>query len=478
MMGRMDESPVKFGTDGWRAIIADTFTFTNVRACIRAVADHFAESKGTEQPVVVGYDTRFLSAEFALEAARVLAGAGFKVQLATCAAPTPAASLHIVKEGACGGVVITSSHNPFQWNGIKVKPHYGGSASPQIVADIERRVPAILAQPGGPPLAAEDDPAISRFDPIAGYIETLQERVDIGAIREAGLRVAFDPMYGTGAGLIARLLEGGTTTVTEVHGERNPLFPGIRAPEPIDSNLGDLMGMMSGGEFDIGIAVDGDSDRVGLVDENGGYVDQLRTFGLLTHYLLGERNLRGAVVKSLTTSDMARLLAEHYGVPFFETPVGFKHIGPLMMEHDALIGGEESGGYGFRGHLPERDGILSALYLLDYVARTGKRPGALLNDLFAITGPHYYRRIDVTLRPGANDAIRARLDDARPEELAGRPVESSDRVDGWRFYVPEGWLLLRLSGTEPLVRVYTEVRDESLVGPLLEAGKALAGIDG
>ncbi len=472
----MTNNPVSFGTDGWRALIADTFTFANVRACARAAADHFAETRGTDAPFVIGYDTRFLSDEFAKEAARVVAAAGFKVQLATQLSPTPAMSLHIVKEKAAGGIVITSSHNPYNWNGVKVKPHYGGSASPDIVADIERRIPAIL-EAGEPARVSLDDTAITRFDPIEGYLATMAERVDIDGIRKAGLRIAVEPMYGTGAGLFAKLLEGGTTTVTEIHGERNPLFPGIRAPEPIDANLGDLMALVAGGGFDVGIALDGDSDRLGVVDEDGNYVDQLRTFGLLTHYLLGERGEQGAVVKSVTTSDMARILAEHFSVPFFETPVGFKHIGPLMMEHDALIGGEESGGYGFRGHLPERDGVLAGLYMLDYVARTGKKPSELLSDLFAITGPHYYRRIDVDLEPGANDSIRERLNGQHPSEVAGQKVTGEDRTDGWRFMLESGWLLFRLSGTEPLLRIYTEVRDEALVGPILEAGRQIAGLD-
>lgn len=472
----MTNNPVSFGTDGWRALIADTFTFANVRACARAAADHFAETRGTDAPFVIGYDTRFLSDEFAKEAARVVAAAGFKVQLATQLSPTPAVSLHIVKEKAAGGIVITSSHNPYNWNGVKVKPHYGGSASPDIVADIERRIPAIL-EAGEPARVSLDDTAITRFDPIEGYLATMAERVDIDGIRKAGLRIAVEPMYGTGAGLFAKLLEGGTTTVTEIHGERNPLFPGIRAPEPIDANLGDLMALVAGGGFDVGIALDGDSDRLGVVDEAGNYVDQLRTFGLLTHYLLGERGEQGAVVKSVTTSDMARILAEHFNVPFFETPVGFKHIGPLMMEHDALIGGEESGGYGFRGHLPERDGVLAGLYMLDYVARTGRKPSELLSDLFAITGPHYYRRIDVDLEPGANDSIRERLNGQHPSEVAGQKVTGEDRTDGWRFMLESGWLLFRLSGTEPLLRIYTEVRDEALVGPILEAGRQIAGLD-
>ncbi len=468
-------NPVHFGTDGWRAIIGEEFTFENVRACAQAVADHFSATYGRDRHVVVGYDTRFLSDEFAAVVARVLAGNGFHVELGDRPAPTPALSYRIIESNACGGVVVTSSHNPARWNGIKVKPHYGGSASPEIVADIERRVPAILAG-DRVKLAPVGTAAITAFDPLTGYLAGLAKQVDLEGIKKAGLHVAVDPMYGAGMGLFSRLLEGGATRVTEIHRERNPAFPGLRAPEPIESNLGGFMALLAGGGFDIGIANDGDADRLGVVDEHGVYVDQLRTFGLLVHYLLGTRGLRGPVVKSVTTSNMAAILAKHYGVPLFETPVGFKHIGPLMMSEDALIGGEESGGYGFRGHLPERDGILAGLFLLDAIARTGKRPSALLEDVFAITGPHFYERLDFELEPGSNAAVKATLDAMAPSEIAGRPVISADRVDGWRFFVPEGWLLFRLSGTEPLLRIYTEVTEQALVRPLLEAGKALAGV--
>ena len=474
-MATEPRNPVQFGTDGWRAIIAEDFTFENVRACAQAIAEHFIDTYGRDRHVVVGWDTRFLSDEFAATVARVLAGNGFRVELADRPAPTPALSFRIIESNACGGVMVTSSHNPARWNGIKVKPHYGGSASPEIVADIERRVPAILAS-GAVTMAAAGAVEIESFDPIAGYLAGLAKQVDLEVIKAAGLNVAIDPMYGAGMGLFTRLLEGGSTRVTEIHAERNPAFPGLRAPEPIESNLGEFMEMVAAGGYDIGIANDGDADRVGLVDEHGDYVDQLRTFGLLVHYLLGLRGLRGPVVKSVTTSNMAAILAKHYGVPLFETPVGFKHIGPIMMAEDALIGGEESGGYGFRGHLPERDGILTGLFLLDAVARTGKRPSQLLADAFAITGPHFYERLDFDLEPGSNARVKATLDAMAPRELAGRPIISSDRTDGWRFFIAEGWLLFRLSGTEPLLRIYTEVTDEALVKPLLEAGKRLAGV--
>jgi len=477
-MANMVESPVRFGTDGWRALIADTFTFENVQACAQAIADHFAETYGKTKPVVVGFDTRFLSDQFALSVARVVAANGFDVQLASRPAPTPALSFRIIEAGACGGVVVTSSHNPYNWNGIKVKPHYGGSASPEIVSDIERRVPQILEDPQRVRLAPASSDAITRFDPVPGYLKGLGAQVDLPRIRAAGLKLAVDPMYGAGAGLFGELLAGGRTSVHEVHSERNPLFPGIRAPEPIESNLGEFMLLMSTGRYDAGIANDGDADRVGVVDEHGRYVDQLRTFALLVDYMLGERGLRGAIVKSVTTTNMANILAAHYGVPCIETPVGFKHIGPVMMDQDALIGGEESGGYGFRGHLPERDGILAGLYVLDYMAATGKRPSELLDRVFAITQPHFYERLDFELEPGSNERVRAILDAAAPTDIAGHPVLRSDRVDGWRFSFDDGWLLFRLSGTEPLLRIYTEVTSEALVKRVLEAGKAVAGVAG
>lgn len=476
MMVTMVENPVHFGTDGWRAIIADTFTFENVAACAQATAEHFAATYGRARPVVVGYDTRFLSDEFALTVARVLAGNGFRVQLANRPAPTPALSYRIIEAGACGGIVVTSSHNPFRWNGIKVKPHYGGSASPEFVAAIEARVPAVLEGQSQLKMAPANTGDVERFDPVPGYLKGLSAQVDIRRIKNAGLKVALDPMYGAGAGLFGELLDGGKTTVQEIHSERNPAFPGIRAPEPIESNLGEFMLLMSTGRYDIGIANDGDADRLGLVDERGNYVDQLRTFALLVNYLLGERGLRGPVIKSVTTTNMAKLLADHYGVECYETPVGFKHIGPLMMEKDALIGGEESGGYGFRGHLPERDGILAGLYLLDYAAATGKPASELLERVFAITGPHYYERLDFELEPGSNEKVKAVLDAANPTEIAGRPVRRSDRTDGWRYFIDDGWLLFRLSGTEPLLRIYTEVTSSALVKPILEAGKTIAGV--
>src|SRR5581483_7817334 len=281
----------------------------------------------------------------------------------------------------------------------------------------------------------------------------------------------------TGAGYLASLLEGGTATLTELHGVRNPAFPGIHAPEPIARNLQELSALMAGGGFDIGIATDGDSDRVGIADERGNFINQLQVFALLAFYLLDVRGERGPIVKSGTTTRMVQRLGELYHVPVYETQVGFKFLGPKMMETDALIGGEESGGYGFRGHVPERDGILAGLYFLDFVARTGKRPSELLAELYDKVGPHYYDRLDIELKPEDRDAIRTRASEAHPDRIAGIKVTGIDTVDGFRFTLADkGWLLLRFSGTEPLVRIYTEVvGDESLVPKVLQAGRELIG---
>jgi phosphomannomutase len=306
----------------------------------------------------------------------------------------------------------------------------------------------------------------------------LGKLVDLDRIRAAGLRVGYDAMYGTGAGYLAPLLEGGKTTLTELHGFRNPAFPGMHAPEPIARNLGELSALLAGGGYDVGIATDGDADRVGIADERGNFITQLQVFGLLAYYLLEVRGERGPIVKSVTTTRMVQKLGELYGVPVHETQVGFKFLGPKMMATDALIGGEESGGYGFRGHVPERDGILAGLYFLDFVARTGKRPSELLAELYTKVGAHYYDRLDIALRPEERDAIWARAGAARPKEVAGIPVTGIDTTDGFRFLLGDrGWLLLRFSGTEPLVRIYTEVvDDESLVPKVLAAGRELIGV--
>ena len=474
-------SPIKFGTDGWRAIIGDDFTFDNVRACAQSVVEYLRAHGLAGRGLVVGYDTRFASEDFAAAVAEVAAGNGVKAYLCDRPTPTPVVSYSVLRKGVGGAAVITASHNPARWNGFKYKPEYAGSASPEVIAELEAAIPGILADDGvrALPLAeAEAQGLVERFDPRPAYLEQIGRLVELERIRSTGLRVVVDSMYGAGAGYLAGLLAGGRTELRELHGERNPLFPGLARPEPIAENLSALSEAVVREGADVGIANDGDADRLGVVDESGRYIDQLQTFGLLAYYLLEVRGERGPIVKSITTTRMVQRLGELYGVPVHETPVGFKFLGPKMIEVDALVAGEESGGYAFRGHLPERDGILAGLYFLDFMARTGKRPSQLLNELYRKVGPHHYGRLDLRLPEEERDGIYERASQARPERLAGLQVTGIDTTDGFRFLLEGGgWLLLRFSGTEPLMRIYTEVGDRALVPRLLEAGKELAGVN-
>jgi alpha-D-glucose phosphate-specific phosphoglucomutase len=468
---------IKFGTDGWRAVIGEDYTFDNVRACAASVAMYLKQHGLADRGLVVGYDARFASEDFADAVAEVVAAAGIKVAVSSVLCPTPVVSFSIIDRKAGGGVVITASHNPWRWNGFKYKPDYGGSASPEIVAQIEAPLPGLAghAIPRTQIDEAKRSGMVQIFDARAPYLKHLAGLIDLDRLKAAGLRVAYDAMYGTGAGYFGLLLDGGRTTVTELHGFRNPVFPGMHAPEPIARNLTEQAELMAKGAFDIGIATDGDADRVGIADEKGNFINQLQVFGLLTYYLLEARGERGPIVKSVTTTRMVQVLGERYGVPVYETQVGFKFLGPKMMETDALIGGEESGGYGFRGHVPERDGILAGLYMLDFMARTGKRPSELLAELYEKVGPHYYDRLDIALRPEDRDAIWQRAGALRPNSVAGIPVTAADTTDGFRFTLDDkGWLLFRFSGTEPLLRIYTEiVGDESLVPRVLSAAREL-----
>ena len=470
---------IKFGTDGWRAIIGEDYTFDNVRACAASAAMLLKRHGLHDRGMIIGYDARFASESFAAAAAEVLAAAGIRVALASSHCPTPVVSYSIIDRKAGGGIVITASHNPWQWNGFKYKPDYGGSASPEIVAELEEPLPDLVMRniPRTPIEDAKRDGMIEIFDPRPPYLAQLARQIDVDVLKPAGLRICYDAMYGTGAGYFGELLAGGAT-ITELHGYRNPVFPGMHAPEPIARNLTEMAETMAAGAFDIGIATDGDADRVGIADERGTFINQLQVFGLLAYYLLEYRGERGAIVKSITTTAMVQKLGALYGVPVHETQVGFKFLGPKMMATDALIGGEESGGYGFRGHVPERDGILAGLYMLDFVARSGKRPSELLRELYGKVGEHHYDRLDVTMPADQRDAVLQRIGNARPDAVAGLPVTSIDTIDGYRFsFGDKGWLLFRLSGTEPLVRIYTEVAgDRSLVQRILDEGREIAGV--
>jgi phosphomannomutase len=476
----MAENPIHFGTDGWRGVIAEDFTFANVRACARSVALYQRSQGLADRGLVVGYDTRFASEDFADAVAEVVAAAGIKVFLCDRPAPTPVVTYAILEKGAGGAVIITASHNPARWNGFKYRPEYAGSAPPEVTAALEGSLPSILAagEPDCLPLAAvEASGLVERFDPRPAYLAHVAEMVDLGRVRAAGQRVRVDSMYGAGAGYLAGLLSDGRIEVRELRGERNPAFPGLASPEPIARNLVELSKAVRDDVAHVGLATDGDADRLGVLDEEGRFLTQLQVFALLTYYLLEVRGLRGPIVKSVTTTRMVQRLGNLYGVPVYETPVGFKFLGPKMMEVDALIAGEESGGYAVRGHLPERDGILSALLFLDLMVRSGKRPSALVEELYAKVGPHYYDRLDIHLAADQRDEVWRRVGESRPQRLADLRVTGRDTVDGFRYDLEDGgWLLIRFSGTEPLMRIYTEVSEPDLVPRLLEAGRELAGV--
>ena len=474
----MSGSPIKFGTDGWRAIIADEFTFANVRACAQAAARYFREAGAATRGIVVGYDTRFASEEFAAAVVEVLAANGVPVQLCDRAAPTPVIGFHIRRLNAGGGVVITSSHNPALYSGFKVRTEQASAAPPEVLSQIEALIPEALdgAVERMPLEEATAKGLVQKFDPRADYLRHLGQLVEIERLRQAGLRVVVDPMHGAGAGYLRELLSGGRTEVIEIRSERNPAFPGMHNPEPIARNLEATREAIVQAHAEAALATDGDADRIGVMDDRGEFVDQLRVFALLTYYLLEVRGLRGPIVKSVTTTSMVHRLGELYGVPVYETGVGFKYLGPKMIETDALIAGEESGGFAFRGHLPERDGILSGLYILDLMARRGKSLPELLEEVFAKVGPHYYDRVDITMTPAERDRIAGLLTTLEPSTIDGLRVTGYDRTDGLRFLLEGGaWALIRLSGTEPLMRIYTEVREGEQVQPLLEAVRELTG---
>ena len=471
--------PIKFGTDGWRGVIAEDFTFDNVRLCAQGTADMLA-ANGDGRAVVVGYDTRFGSERFASAVAAVFAGNGLRVLLADRPAPTPAVGYNLVARGAGSGVVITASHNPPEWNGYKFKPDYGGSASPEIVAELERHVANAERQGrfrATPLTEGVKSGLVEYFDPEPLYLENLVGLVDLDGIRKAGLRVVVDSMHGSGGGYLARLVSGESTSVVELRGERNPSFPGMVQPEPLPHNLAGLIEKVAGSDADVGLATDGDADRLGVVDAHGRFVTTLEAFALLCYYQLEVLGNRGPLVRSITMTSMIDKLGESYGAPVFDTPVGFKYLGPVMMREDALAAGEESGGYAFRGNIPERDGILSGLMALDLMVRTGKTVSELLSVLMDAVGPHCYDRLDLHFDAAEREAIVQRVGSAHPQQLAGRQVEGVDTRDGYRFVLPDGyWVLIRFSGTEPLLRIYAEGDSPEMVQALLSEARTLAGV--
>ena len=475
---------IGFGTDGWRAVIAETFTFGNLRLVAQAVADYInGELRPNGHPeVVIGFDTRFLSDRFAIETARVLAANGIISWLSRTDCPTPAVSYNIVHKKAVGGVVITASHNPPRYNGFKLKASYGGSALPDQCGEVERYLERAQREARGPNLMdyeqAIDQGLIRRFNPTNAYYEHLETLVDIDKISQGEMRIVADPMYGSGRTAIRAILSRTRCHVTEIRGDLNPGFGGIH-PEPIRKYLDMLAATITSQHADVGLATDGDADRVGAMDGQGNFIDPHTIMSLALRYLAEKRGWTGDVVKTVSTTMMLNRIAAKYGLTIHETPVGFNHIADHMMNGNVLIGGEESGGISIRGHIPEGDGILMALLLLEIIADAGVPLAEIVADLQKQFGPTCYARTDFHLeRPVPKKQMVERLSANAPASMGGQTVRDVLTFDGIKFVLADdSWLLIRPSGTEPVLRVYAEGRDGEQVRELLAAGRLMAGIE-
>ncbi len=469
---------IKFGTDGWRGVIAEDYTFDNVRRCAQGFASYLLEKGKKGAWVVVGHDKRFGSEQFAAAVAEVLAGNGLNVHLTDGATPTPVIAFAVVNRKACGAVNITASHNPPADNGFKVRDENGGAIDPEGLNKIESLIPpSVKSVKRIPLIEGEASGKIVRFDPHTPYVEHIKKLIDLQPIKDAGLTVMVDTMWGNGAGYFPRLLSGGKTKIIEIHNERNPSFPEMKRPEPIPPNINAGLKATVENHADVLLITDGDADRCGIGDENGNFVNQLRVYALLAYYLLEVRGQRGPIVKTLSTTGMLNKLGQLYGVPVHETGVGFKYVAPKMIETDALIGGEESGGYAFRGNVPERDGILAGLYILDFMVRFKKKPTELLKLLFEKVGSEYfYDRIDTAFSGNRKDREAAILS-AKPTTIGGLKVTELVTIDGFQFKLEDGgWMLIRFSGTEPIMRVYCETTHGDKVQAILQDGLKVAGI--
>ena len=468
---------ISFGTDGWRGYIAEDYTFDNVRRATQGFASYLIEKGFGGKWVVVGHDKRFHSENFAAAVAEVLAGNGLNVYLTDGATPTPVIAYAVVDKKACGAVNITASHNPPTDNGFKVRDPNGGAIDPEGLTRIEALIPDSPSEAKRVSIQdAKRDGKVVVFDASESYIKNLHKLVDIQKIKDAGFVVMMDAMWGNGAGWFTRLLAGGKTKVIEIHNERNPSFPEMKRPEPIRPNIDVGLKATVANKADVLLITDGDADRCGIGNENGEFIDQLRVYALLALYLLEIRGERGDIVKTLSTTTMLNKLGQIYNVPVHETGVGFKYVAPKMMETNAMIGGEESGGYAFRNNVPERDGILAGLYFLDFMVQTGKKPTELLKMLFDKVGEHFYDRIDTPFS-GDRKMREQKILDANPKTIGGLKVTELVTIDGFQFKLEDGgWLLIRFSGTEPIMRVYCETTHGDKVKAILDDGLKVAGI--
>jgi phosphomannomutase len=481
--------PIHFGTDGWRAVISDTFTYHNLHLVTQAIADAIKSdswNNGTAltpspdpRKVVVGFDTRFLSDRYAVEVSRVLAGNGYIVHLTHADAPTPAISYAVRQMGAIAGIVITASHNAPRYNGVKLKAPFGGSALKEQCRRVEVYLNDNEVRGRGPNLMDYDQARqsgyIERFNPLPAYYDHLRTLIDFDTIADHPLCVVVDSMYGSGRGVIKNLLQGTGCEVQEIRGEMNPGFGGVH-PEPIERYLGKLAGAISTGIGDLGLATDGDGDRIGAMDERCNFVDPHKIMSLAVRYLVEKRGWSGPVVRTVSTTRMIDRLAKRYGIPVHETPVGFNYIAEHMLREDILVGGEESGGISFKGHIPEGDGILMGLLLVEIVANAATSLHELVEDLLREVGPAHYQRKDLRLnRPVSKETMTKRLVDEAPSSIGGENLLDVQSIDGVKYILADdSWLLIRPSGTEPVLRVYAEGRTPELVEALLKYGEQIA----
>jgi phosphomannomutase len=463
---------ITFGTDGWRAVVGRDFTTDNVATVIQAFADLYPTLPEAGRPVMVGFDRRNQSPETAKFVSRILAANQIPTFLADDYCPTPMVSWNVVKHEAACGIMVTASHNPPEWNGIKFKEAYGGAASPAYTDPIEAQIATNVAAGRVPcTTPAADAPAVQSFG-MQSYLEQLRELVNIQAINGAGLRVLYDPMYGSGAKYLSQMIRG----VTEIHGHRDVTFGGIH-PEPIIPYVNEAITTMQGGGYDVCVITDGDADRIGAVDEQGTYMTSHEIFALLLLHTLETRKWRGNVVKSITTTQMIDRIAREFGMDLTVTPVGFKHISPTLNVPNMLAGGEESGGIGFPRHVCERDGLMCALLLVEMMALRKTSMSGLVTELQERFGPCKYRRIDLKLTETEMATARTALQGDLPQELCGQSVKHLNRIDGHHFLrEDDSWLLVRASGTEPLFRTYAEARTQQEVDDLLAAARPLLGL--
>jgi len=456
---------IEFGTDGWRGVISEDYTFNNVRLVAEGIADYVNGRGEAGKGIVVGYDARFLSAEYAADCAAVLAGKGIKVWLADSILTTPALSWQVKDRAAAGGVMITASHNPAEYNGFKFKAAYGGSASPEIMAEIADCIRPLEDSGRTFPKVAMP-PAVEYFSPQAKYLEHVKVMLDKKTLAGLKGKIIFDVMHGAAMGYPTELAKEYGLDMLELHSEFNPSFGGTN-PEPIEKNLAALRQAMREHKAYIGMATDGDGDRIGAMDADGRFINPHQIMALLIKYFVEKRGWNGGIVLTVTVSELVKRVAEKYGLNFYETPVGFKYITTMMLNEDILLGGEESGGIGLKNYIPERDGVMLGYLLIEMVAAYGRTLGQLIDEMMGELGWFYYEREDIHLEMGKKERLMKALAENPPQKLDGLEFLSSNLTDGCKLYLLDGWVMFRVSGTEPIVRIYAEANDPKRLKEIL-----------